>query len=170
VFGRRAGRSAAERAKGLGAQPFRPQAAQATLELLGRRTDRNDINTAAMIQQLQATMADDVGAFRTAEKLKRAVVAIDDMSNALGERPIGGAAFDLRLLEWFDLRNMLLVARTVAMAALARTESRGAHQREDFPGMLPEWRVNQVARLGQGKQDGRIALTAAPAATQAAAQ
>jgi succinate dehydrogenase/fumarate reductase flavoprotein subunit len=170
VFGRRAGKSAAERTKGAHAQSFRPQAAQAALDLLRARTDRDDINTAAMIQRLQATMADDVGPFRTEEKLRRALVAIDDMSNALGERPIGGAAFDLRLLEWFDLRNMLLVARTVAMAALARTESRGAHQREDFPGMLPEWRVNQVARLDQGKQDGGIALTATPAATQAAAQ
>jgi succinate dehydrogenase/fumarate reductase flavoprotein subunit len=170
VFGRRAGSSAAVRVKGAGAQPFQPGAAKATLDLLKARTDRDDINTAAMIQRLQATMADDVGPFRTEEKLKRALVAIDDMSNAVGERPIGGGAFDLRLLEWFDLRNMLLVARTVAMAALARTESRGAHQREDFPGMLPEWRVNQVARLGQAKQDGGIALTAAPAATQAAAQ
>ena len=67
------------------------------------------------------------------------------------DRPFGdGGRFDMRRIDWFDLRNMLLVARVVALAALQRTESRGAHQREDFPGMLPEWRVNQVARLGDG--------------------
>ena len=136
------------------------------LDLLRSRDNRDDINTAAMIQRLQATMADDVGPFRTKEKLNRALAAIADMTRAHGERPIGGGAFDLRLLEWFDLRNMLLVARTVAMAALARTESRGAHQREDFPGMLPEWRVNQMARLG----DRGIALTPVPTLTPAAAQ
>ena len=82
-------------------------------------------------------------------------------------RPIGdGGAFDMRALDWFDLRNMLLVARTVTQAALTRTESRGAHQREDFPGMLPEWQVNQVVRL----TDGGIALTSSPVLAQAAAQ
>ena len=72
----------------------------------------------------------------------------------------------MRAIDWFDLRNMLTVARVVTQAALARTESRGAHQREDFPGMLPEWRVNQVARLA----GGGIALTSSPVIAQAAAQ
>jgi succinate dehydrogenase / fumarate reductase, flavoprotein subunit len=116
---------------------------------------------------LQSAMADDVGPFRTAAKLKRALAKIAEMTAALGARPPGKpTAFDLTRLEWFDLRNMLTVAQTVAAAALARTESRGAHQREDFPGMLQDWRVNQVARLGA---DG-VTLAAVPAVAPAAAQ
>ncbi len=167
VFGSRAGKSAAERVGRMHAPAFRPEAGRAGIDLLASAHDRDDINTAAMIQRLQATMSDDVGPFRTGAKLERALAAIADMSGALGERPIGnGAAFDLRLLEWLDLRNMLMVARAVTAAALARTESRGAHQREDFPGMLPEWRMNQVVR----RREGGIALAAVPTATQAAAQ
>jgi succinate dehydrogenase/fumarate reductase flavoprotein subunit len=166
VFGRRAGKSAAERAKRTSRQALTPEAARPALDLLASGSERGDINTAAMIQRLQATMADDVGPFRIEAKLKRALAAVDDMTGALGEQPIGGKAFDLRRLEWFDLRNMLLVARTVATAALARTESRGAHQREDFPGMLRQWRVNQIARLGA---DG-VSLVSVPAPAQAAAQ
>jgi succinate dehydrogenase/fumarate reductase flavoprotein subunit len=167
VFGRRAGRSAAERARRAAAQAFRTQAAQPVLDLIASRHNRTDRNTAAMIAGLQATMADNVGPFRTAAKLERALTAIDDMARALGERPIGrGGAFDLPALEWFDVRNMLLVARAVAEAARARAESRGAHQREDFPGMLPRWRVNQQARLAHGE----IALGAKSTAAEAAAQ
>ena len=42
---------------------------------------------------------------------------------------------------------MLLVARSVATPALSRTESRGAHQREDHLGMVDAWTVNQVLTL-----------------------
>jgi len=77
-----------------------------------------------------------------------------------------GGRFDMQRIDWFDLRNMLLVARIVAQAALRRTESRGAHQREDFPGMLPEWQVNQVVRL----RDGEVALASAPVVAEVAAQ
>ena len=167
VFGRRAGLSGAERAKEITKHAFDPRAARATLDLLAGCTRRKDVNTAAMIAKLQATMADGVGPFRTEAKLKRALTAIEDMTATVGDRAIGsGGPFDLELLDWFDLRNMLAVARTVTVAALARKESRGAHQREDFPGMLPQWRLNQQARLGA---DG-IALTPVPVATQAAAQ
>jgi succinate dehydrogenase / fumarate reductase, flavoprotein subunit len=166
VFGRRAGRSAAARVAGMTSQPFRARAAKAALDLVAADSAPDGPNSADMILRLQAIMADDVGPFRTRERLERAIARIDDLAGELGERPFGdGQRFDMRRIDWFDLRNMLLVARVVAQAALRRTESRGAHQREDFPGMLPEWRVNQVARW----REGRIDLVSAPPAQGLAA-
>jgi succinate dehydrogenase/fumarate reductase flavoprotein subunit len=165
VFGRRAGRSAAERVRD-GAHAFRPEDARDAVALV-TADGGPDRNTAALIQTLQATMADDVGPFRTADKLARALARIDELTAALGERPAGDARpFDMRRIDWLDLRNMLPVARIVAEAALRRTESRGAHQREDFPGMLPDWQVNQRARL----RDGRVAIDSLPVAAAVAAQ
>ncbi len=167
VFGRRAGLSAAERAKQMAAHAFRPQAARRALDLVSAEAATNTANTAAMIERLQAVMANDVGPFRTEAKLAHALGTLEEMTRALGERPMGdGGAFDLRRLEWFDLRNMLSVARAVATAALARTESRGAHQREDFPEMRPPWRVNQVVRLAER----RMTLTRVGAEMQVAPQ
>src|SRR5262249_10900142 len=77
AFGRRAGRSAAERLRG-GRHAFRPGDARAAIELVAA-DGGPDLNTAAMIQTLQATMADDVGPFRTNEKLTRALATIDDL-------------------------------------------------------------------------------------------
>jgi succinate dehydrogenase flavoprotein subunit len=160
AFGRRAGRSAAERARG-GTQAFRPADARAALDLVTADGVKSDLNTAAMIETLQATMADDVGPFRTQAKLVRALATIDELTTALGEHPTGdGGPFDMQRIDWLDLRNMLLVARVVAAAALTRTESRGAHQREDFPGMQPEWQVNQTVRM----RDGRVTLASVPVA------
>ena len=62
---------------------------------------------------------------------------------------VGG--FDPVLSDWLDLRNMLLVARSVAVPALARTESRGAHQREDHPGLDESWCINQIIALDRGQ-------------------
>ena len=78
---------------------------------------------------------------------------------------MGGGAFDLQRLEWFDLRNMLTVAHAVTATALARTESRGAHQREDFPKMLPQWQVHQRVQL----RDGELKISGAPVAAKALA-
>ena len=146
VFGREAGRSAAARAKSQNNVAPPAAAARGTLDLMAAQG--NVPNTAELLVTLQAVMADDVGPLRTEASLKHALARINELSAAVGERPFGtGQAFDMARLDWFDLRNMLTVARAVTQAALNRTESRGAHQREDFPGMLPEWDVNQIVRL-----------------------
>jgi succinate dehydrogenase / fumarate reductase flavoprotein subunit len=146
VFGRRAGKSAAERAKQESQRNLRAQDAGEALDLLRAEALGGDApNTAAMIAALQAIMADDVGPLRTGAKLQRALAAIAALAAELGERApaCGAGGFDLQRLEWFDLRNMLTVARAVAQSALNRGESRGAHQREDFPKTLPHWQLHQ---------------------------
>jgi len=153
VFGRRAGRSAAAHAAGK-ARPHLPvRAMQEAVALISADAPgQDDFNTAAAIEALQAVMAAEVGPLRDAAGLRRALARIAELKAALGQHPRGdGGAFDMRRLEWFDLRNMLLVAEIVAAAALSREESRGAHQREDFPETRPEWRRHQRVRL-QGSE------------------
>jgi succinate dehydrogenase / fumarate reductase flavoprotein subunit len=171
VFGRRAGRSAALYVRNIAGKiarrEWRGEDARAALDLVSS-DDAGDAvgrrNTAAMIARLQAIMADEVGPLRTAIKLERAVAQIAALAAELGERPpAANGGFDLQRLEWFDLRNMLTVARAVAQSALQRTESRGAHQREDFPQMLPQWQRHRRVRLA----NGALQVSGAPAAALA---
>jgi succinate dehydrogenase/fumarate reductase flavoprotein subunit len=59
--------------------------------------------------------------------------------------------FNPDLHDWFELRAMLMTAEIVVRSALARTESRGAHQREDFP--VADYRLlkNQVIEIKDGE-------------------
>lgn len=160
VFGREAGRTAAARVKAMKAIPDAGGGAAAAIDLIRGAPRKSAPNSADMMVRLQATMSDDVGPLRTGAKLERALKTITELDAMLGTAPFGdGGAFDMQRLDWFDLRNMLTVARTVTQAARQRTESRGAHQREDFPEMLPQWRVNQEVRLA----GGGIAIATLPA-------
>lgn len=150
VFGARAGRSAAHYAASH-ASHWRNEAAHSARDLLAGARPVNDFNPAAAIADLQAVMADDVGPFRTDAKLRRAIDRVAQMQHDLGERPVSlGGAFDTMLSDWLDLRNMLQVAQAVARPALARTESRGAHQRDDHPALDDGWCVNQIVALKDG--------------------
>ena len=61
--------------------------------------------------------------------------------------PADAAEFNLTLQDWYDLRSALLTAESVTLAAINRTESRGAHQREDFEETDPAQTHNQRLRL-----------------------
>jgi succinate dehydrogenase / fumarate reductase flavoprotein subunit len=157
VFGRYAGRNAAKAALSKSRVSEPPEkAAAATLDLLRRPRRRDGPNSAQTVVDLQTLMSAQVGPFRTQAKLDSALATLKQMSVDLGDVPQGSdESFDPVLLDWLDLRNMLLVARSVATAASARTESRGAQQREDYPGMDESWMVNQVIRLSGDSFDLR---------------
>jgi len=166
VFGERAGSAAAAHAKARKSSGWHEAAAARALEQLGTRGKAAAVpNTAALLVELQALMSDNAGPFRTEAKLRAALERLQQMQQELGPLPAAGAHYDMVGLDWLDLRNMLLVAQCVVRAAIERKESRGAHQREDFPGMLPEWDLNQ--RLSW--RDGELSLTRAPAARPAGA-
>jgi len=153
AFGRRAGVQAARQASRFPPGAAARDAALVQAQRLAVRTLQPGPapmadNTALGVQQLQQLMARWVGPFRTDAGLREGLRQLQQLDQSFGAPPPRRPApFDMEWLDWLDLRNMRLVARAVAAAALARTESRGAQQREDFPGMDDRWTVHLASRL-----------------------
>ncbi|WP_369181315.1 fumarate reductase/succinate dehydrogenase flavoprotein subunit [Streptomyces mutabilis] len=182
VFGRRAGRYAAEHAaeRGEGARPqvtgaqvdaaaaeaLRPFSAEAES---GEPGDGPPENPYALHQELQQTMNDLVGIIRREPEMKQALEKLAELRVRARRAGVEGhRQFNPGWHLALDLRNMLLVSECVARAALERTESRGGHTREDHAAMDRAWRnVNLLCALtdptgGLAATDpvrGQIALT-----------
>jgi succinate dehydrogenase/fumarate reductase flavoprotein subunit len=85
-------------------------------------------------RRLRAVMWDHVGLVRDAPGLAEARREIDVLDETLDHAGVpGGAAFNVAWQDWLNLRNQAAVARLIAVSALERRESRGAHYRSDAP-------------------------------------
>jgi succinate dehydrogenase / fumarate reductase flavoprotein subunit len=163
VFGRRAGMGAADYLNHLG--PKVPVADEGEIEAartealapLERTTGENPYTVHAEVQD---TMSSLVGIIRTEAEIKKALAELQ----TLGERAAsvsaqGGSAYNPGWHMALDMRNIMLMARCVAEAALERQESRGGHTRDDYPGMRPDWRkINLMCTL----QGDEITITRQP--------
>ena len=156
VFGERAGKFAADYARGRN-RSWSDAAAEEHLDrlksVIGRQTDANGEKAALgeMWAELQKLMWDQVGVLRTGDKMTAALTRIQDMRRELdGIAPADDTGFNMTLQDWYDLRSALLTAESVTLAAINRTESRGAHQREDFEEIDPAQTHNQRLRLDGG--------------------
>jgi len=141
VFGRRAGLAAAEYAKRTSATSFdNSQVDQAEKELLAPFSNSGTENPYAVQRDLQEVMQNLVGIYRTKEDLEKALVELEKLKVRTAKASVEGS----RLFNpgWhlsYDLKAMLIVSEAVTRSALARTESRGAHSRIDYPNVDPVW-------------------------------
>jgi fumarate reductase flavoprotein subunit len=86
-------------------------------------------------RRLYDIMWNDVGILRTAEGLTRATHALNNLATVLSAMgvPDPDKRYNLTWMDRLNLENLVLVSRSICVAAQARTDSRGAHFREDFP-------------------------------------
>ena len=156
VFGERAGESAAKYATRSKTSRWDDKAAQPHLDLVRKVSGRNASggpSPGQLMAEVKTLMWRKVGAFRNAADLEDARARIHAMrQNELDGLTIAPEAdFNTSVVEWFELRNGLLAAEAVATAALNRQESRGAHQRDDFPKADDRFLANQCLTLNGGE-------------------
>ena len=163
VFGRRAGAGAADYLDTIAARPAASAAAaaEAQAEALAPLHRAGGANPYTVHAEVQQTMSDLVGIIRREEEIKTALARLDKLrERAAKVSAPGGTAYNPGWHLALDLRNILLIAECVALAALERQESRGGHTRDDYPAMSPQWRkVNLVCSLDGG---GRVVLCRQP--------
>jgi fumarate reductase flavoprotein subunit len=80
-------------------------------------------------------MWDDVGIIRDAASLNRAEDQLDELDARLDSTGVDGStlAYNLTWHDWMNLKNLVLVSKSIRFAAMAREDSRGSHFRADFP-------------------------------------
>ncbi len=139
VFGARAGRAAAEFAAGA-ADPGPAVQAQARdehrrleRELLHRDGDGESIS--AIRDEMQETMEQGAGIYRAADSLAKAGDKLRELQDRFRSARIDdhSRTFNTQLIAALELSFMLDVAESIVHCAARREESRGAHQRTDFP-------------------------------------
>jgi fumarate reductase flavoprotein subunit len=139
VFGARAGRAAAEFASAAG-EPPSSIASQAADEI--RRIERDvmdpvprDDSVAAIRDEMQSTMEDAAGIFRTGPSMTKGADALRELQDRAARVGVRDTSrtYNTELVAALELANLLDIAECILRSGIEREESRGAHQRTDFP-------------------------------------
>jgi fumarate reductase flavoprotein subunit len=106
-------------------------------------------------ERLYEVMWEKVGIIRSEAGLRSGLSDLKALEHDLDHLGIAGGtrAFNLSWHDWLNLKNLAATSRVIAEAALARTDSRGAHFREDFPEAGP---LGQSAYTSVRLQDGAL--------------
>jgi succinate dehydrogenase / fumarate reductase flavoprotein subunit len=136
VFGKQSGISAAEHSGKAGAASVSAadvEAASARIRAMSERKDGED--PAVLRGEMQRTMDQYVGIYRNLDQLTEGLRRIQAVKARYPKVRIvdTSSSFNLNLTDAVELGNMLDLAEVIIVGAIARTESRGAHTRTDYP-------------------------------------
>jgi len=162
VFGRRGGQHLGQWASGADwpTLPSTPEA-RAQEELNRVMTNVGGESAARMRHELQQVMMENVSVFRTEEGLREALAKLSELRVCYRRVELHdrGMRFNTELEEALELGSLLDLAWATTVAALSRTESRGAHYREDHPARDDvNWLKHSLATL----RNGTIAMSYKP--------
>lgn len=155
VFGKRVGETAATYAKGAQKKNF-PLAQMSDEEkrVGGFISGQSAQDSSGKIHtELGELMNGKVGLVRKGSEIQEALNRIQHLRERYSKLRVKNTSkiFNYELTTYLELGSMLKMAEVVALAAQARTESRGAHARADFPAKDDaNWKVHTLVRLVDG--------------------
>ena len=135
VFGRRAGMHAAKFARASDFAPVPDGEQKASLDIVARlKTGQGGENVAKIRKELQESMMQNVGIFRTGRDMQAQVEIIRELQARYEQVAVAdtGNRYNSELQEAIEVGFLLDTAEAMTHSALNRTESRGAHDREDY--------------------------------------
>ncbi len=155
VFGRIAGRTAAEEAgKFTPGRISEAELAEQFEEIRGGMHPSGRYERYGELrEELGQTLALNVGIFRESSLLQKGISDIAELKERFKKVRISDSSdvFNTNLMQVLELKNMLDLAETVAAGAYARQESRGSHTRIDFPVRDDaNWHKHTLATLVKG--------------------
>ena len=136
VFGRRAGQHIGDYVKQADAPQLDAEAAEPARAWMARLTEGTSEHHGGHItDEMQTVMMEKVGIYRNAGDMQAAVEAVQQLRQRYQAVRVQdtGKQFNTDLLELIELGNLLDLSLITAASAANRTESRGAHSREDYP-------------------------------------
>lgn len=146
VYGRLVGQAAMAHAEGLAAQNRSADAvatARAEIDDLLAADGRENVR--ALQRAIRNTMTEHAGVVRSEEGLRAGLAELDQIEERMADVGIHPDIAGFQdLAHAFDLKGSAVAARATLEAALERRETRGCHNRSDFPETDPALQVNLV--------------------------